>query len=59
VTDLNPACEFCDSPAITTAVQVPVCESHWKEYEAEAKADPVRRPVLDRLLKVRFFGFEE
>ena len=31
------SCVACKTKAVTTAAQIPVCEEHWKQYEAEAK----------------------
>ncbi len=34
---IPPKCVLCDETAITTAVQIPVCRKHYKQYADEAK----------------------
>jgi hypothetical protein len=40
----NPTCVMCNSPATTTAAQIPVCNAHWLEYEQEVKLGRHYRP---------------
>ncbi len=33
----KPICVLCGSAAVTTALHIPVCKKHFREYEEEAK----------------------
>ena len=47
-------CVICGNTAITTAAHIPVCATHWKEYDDEAKRYLLERDriVLYRLQTV-------
>lgn len=50
---LKQSCRMCPLPANQTAMQIPVCDYHRDEYEAEAcrELPPARRNFQRRLVE--------
>lgn len=46
-----PVCVICGRIAITTAVNILVCQTHWEEYSIEAAQYLDERPFYKRLLE--------
>jgi len=42
-------CVLCGQPSTTTAVGIPVCNDHWREYWHEARYWQTYRPFLEKL----------
>ncbi len=51
---INPKCVLCDEKATQTAMQVPVCDNHRKEYDDEGQLylPDHQRPFKARLLAI-------